>query len=142
MIKADQMHHVGFAVRRTAWSNSGQLGHETRSSHEGFRLRWLLLICPSCGELQRLDADSPRQVFDPEIHRFACPICLEVICLLPYPLFTPDEPGDLAAAHDLVRHPSCAAVGAYDDLHELADADQRPVAAIYLYLRLPDQAVC
>ena len=100
------------------------------------------MTCPSCGELQGLDEDSPRQVFDPELHRFACPICLEVICLLPYPLFTPDEPGDLAAAHDLVRHPSCAAVGAYDDLHELADADERTVAAIYLYLRLPDQAVC
>ena len=85
---------------------------------------------------------SPRQIFDRELHRFACPSCLEVIRLLPYPLFWPDEPGDLAAAHDLVRHPSCTAVGAYENPHDSADADPRPVAAIYLYLRLPDQAVC
>ena len=100
------------------------------------------MSCPSCGELQRLDAESPRQVFDPERHRFACPICLEVIRLLPYPLFRPDEPADLAAANDLASHPSCAAIGAYDGSHDPPDADQETVGAIYLYLRLPDRAVC
>ena len=32
---------------------------------------------------QHLDASTPRQVFDPEIHRFACPICFAVVQLLP-----------------------------------------------------------
>lgn len=142
MMKANQMHEVGSAAMRNASSASGQSVRRPRSSAEQFRLRWLYLTCPSCGEIQRLDADSPRQIFDPELHRFACPSCLEVIRLLPYPLFKLGEPADLAAAHDWVSHSSCAAVGAYDGANDPAGADRQTVAATYLYLRLPDQAIC
>ena len=91
---------------------------------------------------QHLDASTPRQVFDPEIHRFACPICFAIVQLLPYPLSPPDEPWDLAAAHDLACHRSCAAVGVYDDLSDPAAADPLTVAAVYLYLSPPAPAVC
>ncbi len=141
-MKADQVHHVGSTIRSNTSSASGQSVRRPQSCLQQFRLRWLYLTCPSCGEVQRLDANSPRQIFDPELHRFACPMCLEVIRLLPYPLFRPNEPADLAAAHDWVSHSSCAAEGAYDGADDPAGADRQTVAATYLYLRLPDQAIC
>ena len=113
-----------------------------RPASERFRLQYLLINCPSCGEFQHLDATTPRQVFDTEIHRFACPSCLAVVRLLVYPLYTPGEPWDRAAANDLAWHPSCAAAGVYDCPGDPAAAEPRTVATVYLYLSAPDPAVC
>ena len=101
-----------------------------------------LSLRPIGGKFKHLDANTIQQVFDPEIHRFACPHCFTVVQLVPYPLYKPGDPWDQAATNDLAWHPSCAEVGAYEDPHDPADADQRPIGAIYLYLRLPDQAIC
>ena len=109
---------------------------------ERFRLQYLVINCPSCGRFQQLDATTPRQVFDPEIHRFACPVCLAVVRLLVYPLCTPGEPWDRAAAKDLAWHPSCAAAGVYDCPGAPAAADPTTISAVYLSLSPPDPAVC
>ncbi len=106
------------------------------------RLRFLGLTCPSCQETYVLDADTPSQVFDPDVHRFACPACLAVLRLLPYPSFLPEPPAGQsdaeaqAAAVDIVTHPLCASIGVYDPV-EGGGRDHRGVVAVYLYLPVP-----
>ncbi len=101
------------------------------------------LTCPSCQETYILDADTPRQVFDPDVHRFACPACLAVLRLLPYPSFLPEPPAGQsdaeaqAAAVDMVTHPLCASIGVYDPVEGGAGRDERGVIAVYLYLPVP-----
>ncbi len=107
------------------------------------RLRRLGLHCPSCQETHVFDADTPTQVFDPEVHRFACPSCLAVLRLLPYPSSLSEPPAGqsdaeaLAAAVDIVTHPLCAGIGVYDPVAGCAGRDQRGVIAVYLYLPVP-----
>ncbi len=105
------------------------------------RLRYLLLVCPSCEATHFIDPQTPPQVFDAEVHRFACPTCLAVLRLLPYPLYQPERhptrPFPESAAVDLVRHPLCAGIGVYDPVEGRAGGDQRGVVAQYLYLLVP-----
>ena len=114
--------------------------HEPRR----LRLRYLILVCPSCEATHLIDPQTPRQVFDPEVHRFACPTCLTVLRLLPYPLFRPEQhpnlmfpESEVLAAVDLVSHPLCAGIGVYDPVDDRVGGDQRGVVAQYLSLPVP-----
>ena len=104
------------------------------------RLRRLGLNCPGCSETYEFDADTPIRVFDPEIHRFACPSCLAVMRLLPYPSLLSAPPTNQseadvqAMAVDILSHPLCAGLGVYDPVEGDAGRDQRGVTAVYLYL--------
>ncbi len=109
------------------------------------RLRYLLLVCPSCETTHFFDHETPLQVFDPEVHRFACPTCLTVLRLLPYPLYQPERHPSHAfpesAALDLASHPLCAGIGVYDPVEGRAGGDQQGVVAQYLSLPVLDHAV-
>ena len=103
----------------------------------------MALNCPSCQETHVLDADTPRQVFDPEVYRFACPSCLAVLRLLPYLLSLSESPAGqsdaeaLAATVDILTQPLCAGIGVYDPVEGGGGGDQRGVVAVYLYLPVP-----
>ncbi len=111
--------------------------HEPRR----LRLRYLILVCPSCETTHFVDHETPLQVFDAEVHRFACPTCLTVLRLLPYPLFLPERhpshPFPESAALDLASHPLCAGIGVYDPVEGRAGGDQQGVVAQYLSLPVP-----
>ena len=111
--------------------------HEPRR----LRLRYLILVCPSCEVTHHVDHQTTPQVFDPEVHRFACPTCLTVLQLLPYPLYQPERHLTQAfpesAALDLASHPLCAGIGVYDPVEGRAGGDQQGVIAQYLYLPVP-----
>ena len=82
------------------------------------------------------------------MHRFACPTCLTVLRLLPYPFFRPEQhpnlmfpESEVLAAVDLVSHPLCAGIGVYDPADGPVEGDQRGVIAVYLYLLVPVRTV-
>ena len=82
-------------------------------------------------------------MFDPEVHRLACPVCLAVMRLLPYPdarsplAAGQSEAAVQAASADILSHPLCAGLGVYDPVEGAAGREQRGVIAVYLYLLVP-----
>ena len=123
--------------------------HPAPPQHRSLRLRLrrLALACPRCREAFEFIADTPTQVFDPEVHRFACPACLTVVRLLPYPSSLAASPAgqseadEQAMAVDILTHPLCAGMGVYDPVEGEAGREQRGVIAVYLYLLVPVAAV-
>ena len=132
------------AVGRSSRTSATTAAHqEPPTRPRRLRLRRLIVNCPTCNATHEIDADTPRQVFDPEVHRLACPVCLTVVRLLPYP----DARSPLAArmsdadvqamAADILSHPLCAGLGVYDPVEGSAGRDQRGVTAVYVYLAVP-----
>ena len=82
-------------------------------------------------------------VFDPEVHRLACPVSLAEVRLLPYPdarspLAASQSEADVQAmAVDILSHPLCAGMGVYDPVEGAAGREQRGVTAVYVYLAVP-----
>ena len=110
------------------------------------RPAYLLINCPS-GKFQHLDADTPGAVFDPEVHRFACPTCLAVIRLLPYPVSlasaSPHHPlseSDARAVADILSQPPAVGIGVYEPVGGSRGRDQR-ISVQYLHLPVPEHAV-
>ena len=107
------------------------------------RLRRLALSCPICDETYEFGVDTPIQVFDPEIHRFACPSCLAVMRLLPYQdtraeISAHQSDADVQAMGvDILGQPLVAGIGVYDPVEGPAGREQRGVIAVYLYLLVP-----
>ncbi len=81
------------------------------------------------------------------MHRLACPVCLAVVRLLPYPdARFPLAAGQSAAdeqamAVDILTLPLCAGIGVYDPVEGAAGREQRGVIAVYVYLSVPVAAV-
>ncbi len=132
------------SVGRSSGTQATASAYPAPQQPRRLRLRYLILVCPSCEETHRVDHETPPQVFDPEVHRFACPTCLTVLRLLPYPLFQPERhpgrPFPESAAVDLVSHPLCAGIGVYDPVEGRAGGDQQGVVAQYLSLPVPAHA--
>ena len=132
------------AVARSSRRPATTGAHPTpQARSRRLRLRRLALSCPGCDETYEFGADTPRQVFDPETHRLACPVCLAVVRLLPYPdarspIAASQSDADVQAmAADLLTHPLCAGLGVYDPVEGPAGRDRRGVIAVYLCLAVP-----
>ena len=132
------------AVTRSRRTRATTAAHPTpQARSRRLRLRRLILACPSCHATHEIDADTPRQVFDPETHRLACPVCLAVVRLLPYPdarspIAARQSDADVQAmAVDILTHPLCAGLGVYDPVEGPAGRDRRGVIAVYLCLAVP-----
>ncbi len=133
------------SVARSRGNQATASAYSATQEPRRLRLRYLILVCPSCETTHLIDPQTPSQVFDAEVHRFACPTCLTVLRLLPYPLYQPERhptrPFPESAAVDLVSHPLCAGIGVYDPVEGRAGGDQQGVVAQYLSLPVLDHAV-
>ncbi len=129
------------SVARSSGTHATASAYSATQEPRRLRLRYLILVCPSCEATHFFDHETPSQVFDPDVHRFACPTCLTVLRLLPYPLFLParhpTRPFPESAALDLASHPLCAGIGVYDPVEGCVGGDQQGVVAQYLSLPVP-----